>query len=173
MIHESNEVKKIEINDVATTFSEIYNKPYFPKEYEEEIKKANVLLIPYEKFRVIEGPVFPEETRDFFEYLRENSVKFGVISDICISDEKFQALELHADVMNLPEMLVNLYVLPITINLVSSYLYEKMRTRKSDLKIKVGIVVESNGSSKRISYEGDADKFKETIETVSKELFNK
>ncbi|EPZ46363.1 hypothetical protein [Alicyclobacillus acidoterrestris] len=171
MIHESNEKSKVEIHEISTTFNEIYRKPYFPLELEEEIKKANALIIPYETFRDMDKVVFPEGTRDFFDYLKQNSSEYGVVTDICISDGDFRQLELHADVINLPEIIVTSGIFPIVTGLIVNYVTEKVKSRRTQLNVKVGIIVESNGGSKKISYEGDAEQFGPTLRSISEEIF--
>lgn len=38
--------KKIGIEETDITFETIYNKPFIPKDYIEDIKKADILIIP-------------------------------------------------------------------------------------------------------------------------------
>ena len=173
MKHESNEVVKCRIEEGDITFQEVYKKPYFPSEYEEDLKNANVLFVPYENFRDRELLVLPEDTLNFYEYFKEKARGTEVVADICISDKDYQELELHADVQNLPEILVNIVVFPVVINMISSYLYDRIKTRRSMMKINVNITVDSDGVSKRISYEGDADKFPDVMKAISEELSTK
>ena len=42
-----------------------------PKEYEDEIKSANVLLIPNENFRGEQGLFFPECTDELLDFMKE------------------------------------------------------------------------------------------------------
>ena len=44
MKHESDIEKMIDVVDTELGFAAIYNKEYMPKEYEEEIRSANILL---------------------------------------------------------------------------------------------------------------------------------
>lgn len=170
VIHETHERAKLEIQEVPVTFDEIYKKPYFPMEYGDEIKRADALLIPYDSFGDVQI-VFPEGTRDFFDYLRREAQSHGMVTDICISDNEFQMLELHADVINIPTIILQYVVLPIATGLISSYLYEKVKLRRTRLGINVEIIVESAGKSKKISYEGDADKFEQSLLAISETLF--
>lgn len=50
MTHEIN-YKKVQIIDSDLTFEKIYEKKYIPSEYLDEIKKANLLIVPNENFR--------------------------------------------------------------------------------------------------------------------------
>ena len=57
MLHETDEINKLEIVDTLVTFNKIYQESYFPKKYELEIKQANVLIIP-QSFRDYQRMVF-------------------------------------------------------------------------------------------------------------------
>ncbi|PFA60042.1 hypothetical protein CN402_15595 [Bacillus sp. AFS015896] len=147
-------------------FESIYSKPYFPKEHEEDLKRANLLLVPYEDFRTIEDPVFPEDTMKFYEFIKDYDDD-NLIGDICISDENYVELELHADLISLANMVVTIFVLPIVPGLITNYIDRKFQGRKTDVKIKVNMTVVDGEKSTSISYEGDADKFEETIKAAN------
>lgn len=167
MIHESNKVNDLVITESNLNFQDIYSKPYFPTKLEETLKKANFLLLPQEGFKNASNPVFPEQTMEFYKFVN-NFESRELIGDICISDEDYIELELHADLITLASIIVTSGVLPIALNLISSYLDRKIQERgnKNDLKVKVCITVVNESKSKSISYEGDASKFKATLESA-------
>lgn len=167
MIHESNRVNDLVVTGSDVNFQEIYSKPYFPKNLEKDLKNANLLLLPYEGFKTTTDPVFPEQTMEFYKFMKDFDSN-DLIGDICISDEDYAELELHADLITLASMIVTMAVLPVAINLVSSYLDRKIQERnhKTDLKVKVNITVVDGDKSKSISYEGDANKFEETLKNA-------
>lgn len=51
MLHESDLEQKINVTDADINFESIYEKDYIPQKYIEDIKQANVLIIPNEGFR--------------------------------------------------------------------------------------------------------------------------
>lgn len=170
MIHESDKKNDLLISDSDLNFEKIYSKPYFPKEHEEDLKKANLLLIPNEGYGGLDGPVFPEQTMEFYNFLRNYENK-ELVGDICISDENYVELELHEELITLANLVVVSGILPIALNLISSYLDRKIQRRKKSIKLKVNITVVEGDKSKSISYEGDAEKFEETIKAASDVLF--
>ncbi|MEC2744709.1 hypothetical protein P9Z56_29175 [Bacillus cereus] len=170
MKHESNKVNELIITDSNLTFKEIYAKSYFPKELEEDVKKANFLLIPYDGFKSLNAPVFPEDTMKFYQFIKESS-NHEFIGEICIADEEYAELELHSDLITLAAMLLDKAVLPIAIGLITNYIDRKVQQRKTDVKVKVNMTVVDGDKSTSISYEGDADKFEETIK-AAKEFNN-
>lgn len=167
MIHESDKVNDLVITESDLNFQNIYSKPYFPKDLEEELKKANLLLLPYEGFKNTKGPVFPEQTMEFYRFIK-NYDSNDLLGDICVSDEDFAELELHADLITLSNMIVTAGVLPIVIGLITNYLDRKIqeRDRNIDVKVKINITVVDGDKSKSVSYEGNANKFEETIKAA-------
>ena len=73
MTHEIN-YKKVQIIDSDLTFEKIYEKKYIPSKYLDEIKKANLLIVPNENFRKKGDVLFPETTREFFEYIQDHPI---------------------------------------------------------------------------------------------------
>ena len=71
MNHEITETS-LKIEDTDITFDTIYEKKYIPQDYIQDIKKANFLIIPEENYRGEEYIIFPETTREFFEYIKEH-----------------------------------------------------------------------------------------------------
>lgn len=173
MKHESNEKLKIEVIDTELNFESIYSKPYIPVEYLNEIRSADILLIPYEKFRDSEICLFPEETSKLFTYLVEKSKDHNYTIEICVSDENYNELELHSDVINIADILVNQYTLGILINLISSYLYDKLRKynrKDSEVNTKINITVEMTKKSKMISYEGSIENFERAMLKIEEQF---
>ena len=172
MKHESNEQKKFYVEDTDFGFMELQKKKYYPQKYHSDIQMSNIVLIPFENFRdnyIL--PVFPEETEKYFKYLVKNSG--GIIKpEICAEDETYAEVELHSDLIILPNFIVTSICLPMIINLTSSYLYDISKNRKRDLTVKVDMYVEDGDKKKRFSYEGDSKQLESTIKTACEKFFN-
>lgn len=171
MLHESDLKQKINITDVGINFESIYRKNYIPQKYIEDIKCANVLIIPNEGFRDKEGLFFPECTSEFYQFLKSVS---EIKTEICIDDDKFEKLELHADIVYVATLIVQYAVLPIVTSMIASYLYDKVKSmnkEKDETNTNVHIIVEKNGKSKKIDYEGSIENFEEAMKTVEKTIF--
>ena len=163
MKHESDKTNDIKILKDETTFQSIYSKSYYPQELSEPLETINLLLIPMENFRDVTNPVFPEQTMDFFEFIKSNSPE-AIVSEIAISDDDYKELELHADLVVLTTMVVEAIVFPLVVDLISNYIDQKIIRSSPSSKIKVNIKVVKGDNSIDVAYEGDADKFKQTIE---------
>ena len=172
MKHEIEEIE-LSISDSNIKFEDIYEKNYIPQEYISDIKNANLLLIPEEDHNRYNQPVFPELTSEFWDYLKNNAPE-EIISDIAISDEDFNKLELHSATIIVATFIVTSIVLPLTINLVSSYLYDKakqMHRKEDELSAEINIIVQNGSESKQISYKGPIKGIKETLDSTVPHLF--
>ena len=138
------------VAETDITFDEIYKKRYVPSEYIDEIKKANLLIIPDEKYRDEDVLLFPETTREFFDFVKDVSGE-GIIADIASSDEDFQRIELHSSVIEVAKIIVDYAVLPIVTGIVSAFLYDlikEYRKKPEETSAKVEIIAEETKTKK-------------------------
>ena len=166
----------LNVKDSDVTFEKIYKKEYIPTEYLDDIKKANLLIIPNENFRDEGDVLFPETTREFLDFIREFS-NDEIISDIAISDEDFKRIELHSAVIEVAPIIVQWVVLPIATSMIASFLYDlvkKYRRKPEDTSAKVKIITEETETkkSKMITYEGPVSGVKDALDQAAKDLFS-
>lgn len=167
----------LNVSDTDITFEEIYRKPYIPMEYIDDIKKANLLIIPNEGFRDEGDLLFPETTREFFEFFKEKASD-EIVVDIAISDDDFQRIELHSAVIEVAKIIVQWAVLPIATSMIAAFLYDlvqKYHRKPEDTSAKVQIITEETEmkKSKKITYEGPVSGIKDALDQATKELFSK
>ena len=167
----------VKISDTDISFEQIYNKEYIPEEYIDDIKKANLLIIPNESFRDEGDILFPETTREFYDYIRENA-NDDIVADIAISDEDFQRIELHSAVFEIATIIIQYGLLPIVTSIIGSFLYElakKHHRKPEDTTAKVKIITEETKSKKckTITYEGPVSGIKEALDEAAKDIFSK
>lgn len=166
----------LNVTDSNITFEKIYKKEYIPMEYLNDIKKANLLIIPNENFRDEGDVLFPETTREFLDFIREFP-NDEIISDIAISDEDFKRIELHSAVIEVAPIIVQWVVLPIATSMIASFLYDlvkKYRRKPEDTSAKVKIITEETETkkSKMITYEGPVSGVKDALDQAAKDLFS-
>lgn len=166
---------KINVSDSEITFEKIYEKDYIPQEYIDDIKNANFLLIPNNSYYEEGCLLFPETTRDFFDFVREQKDE-RIIADIAISDEDFQCIELHSAIIEVAKVIVQWGVLPIVTSMIASFLYElvkKYHRNPEETSAKVQIITEETKTkkSKQITYEGPVSGIKDALDQATKELF--
>ena len=173
----NHEIKNtsLEIVDTDISFDIIYSKKYIPKGYIEDIKKANFLIIPEENFRGEELLLFPETTREFYEYVQDSHTD-DIISDIAISDEDFQKIEMHSATITVATIIVEFVVLPIATGLVASFLYDlikKYHRKDDETTAEVNMIVEDKKAkkSKKITYKGPVSGVKDALTAAAENLF--
>jgi hypothetical protein len=173
MQHETND-KELKISSSNISFESIYLKNYVPTEYIEEIKKAELLLIPNLNSQEENKPIFPETTLEFLDFLNDNA-KDNLKTDIAISDKDFNKLELHSATIVVATFIVTSVFLPIAINLVSNFLYDQAKKHhrsNDDLSAEVNIIVQDEKTSKQISYKGPVSGIESTLTSSIPHLFS-
>lgn len=172
MKHESQTLNEAELVEGLYSFSEIYSKPYIPEKYINEIRNAQILLVPYENFRGRTDYFFPEQTHEIYEIIKEEASKNGVLTEICISDEEYQELELHAETVNIPVIIVTSFAFPIVVNAISYFLIKKLETYtiERNVNVNITITVEDKEGTKTIKYKGDMKHFDDAMKTIKRRL---
>lgn len=165
----------LEVSDCDTTFDRIYRKEYVPQECLDEIKNANLLILPYEEFRGETRPLFPETTREFYDFLKENADE-SVLCDIAISDSNFNRIELHSATIDIATIIVDSLVFDIAVGLIINFLWDLIKRyhrEPENTSTKVEIIVEETKrkKSKKIKYYGPVSGIQSTLETVAENLF--
>jgi hypothetical protein len=152
--------------DSKENFSSWLNRPFVGEELRKELAKANVLMVPMEGVRERKDLNFPSGTEGLLEFLKENA-RDGMVPDICIDDKDFKTLVLHDVTIILGSFVVTALLAPVVADLISEYLKkeiwpDKPEETKVDFKM---TIVESDGTSKELSYNGPAKTFEKTIGT--------
>lgn len=162
----------ISIKDSTVTFESVYNSAFAPKD--NSLKEANLLLLPYHNIRPNVEYCFSEYSEEFLRLLRIQK-REDVIPDIAITDEDFQTIEFHSLLLDMGIIIVSYVVLPFTVNILASFVYDKIKAKhekKENVTVRVEIITQdSKGNSKAIKYEGLASNFeivKEAVQSVLK-----
>jgi len=169
-MHESDHVKPV-INIEKVSFTELIDKIPVSAHIASAAEKADVVILPATGHCGYSEYYLTEYTIDLYDYLKEKDVNVEVLLD----DDNYHELELHADLLTISTMIVAYAVWPLVLNLISSYLYDKIRReRRTELNIDIKIMVkDSVGEERSIHYKGPADKYNETMQSTMKRLFKK
>lgn len=150
------------ITDSEESFDTWLNRPYLSGELRQQLRKADVLIVPIEGFREISNPVFPVGTESLYDFLSKN-IPQNINIDICIDDSNYAELALHSDLHRIGSFVVKRLVLPFLITLLVNYISQELSIDEKD-RVKVSItVVNEEGGSKTLDYEGPANKFGDTV----------
>lgn len=171
MLHEINKKTKVEINDAKISFENVYQKDNLSPDLLENIKNADILLLPYDSFKGFSN-CFPEQTYLFYSFLKKKAVNEDLLVDIATSDEEYKELELHADVINIAEILIQWTLFPVATGIIAAYLYDLAKQRKNKMNANIKISVEKKGKTKTISFEGDIEEFERAMESIKENIFD-
>jgi len=171
MLHESKEESKVEIYNGKITFNDIYEKNNLPIELIESIKNADILLIPHEDFKGFKDCLFPEQTYQFFSYLKKEALKHNLAVDMSVSDDEYKELELHADVVNIAQIIIQWAIFPVVTSMIAAYLYDLVKQRKKKMNANIKISVEQKGKTKTINFEGDIESFERAMKSINENIF--
>ncbi len=163
----------INLEKTDLSFEDLKNKPYYPKELEKSIEESNAIILPFENFRENKPALFPEITDDFFAYLECNKNDLFK-PNILISEDKFEKLEMHCDWLNFGRIILELAVLPIFINLLSNFIYDKIQKNKlkedSTVEIEINVVETKAKKTTKITYKGSSKDVKKALNDITNKL---
>lgn len=171
MLHESNEESKIQISDASISFDDVYQSPDLSPELLEKIKMADIILLPHVDFRGYQKCLFPEQTNQFYTHLMKEAEKQNLSVDLVVSDEDYKEIELHADVVNIADVLIQWVLFPIVTGMISAYLYDLVLQRKKKMNANVKITVEKNGKAKTINFDGNIENFEKAMKSIDETIF--
>jgi hypothetical protein len=159
----------LEIHDSNRTFQTYMELDVFTEETKNRVKGAQVILLP--DFNVKEGVerAFQPDTINFYKYTlakKDSEIKLELFENK--GEEKF--LVLHSYDVWIPTIaILNSVLLPLVVNLVSSYVYDRMRSRpKEEPTVHFQLIVsdEDSGRSKQLYYKGPAKDFNSSFEKI-------
>ena len=157
----------MKVSGTEESFDYWINRDYISAELRERLSEANVLLTPKSGYLEYEGPLFPVETSEFLRYLRRNAGD-EVVVDLCIEDEDFEYLSLNHDVLELPNVLVQLIAAPLIVNLLCAYILHRLGSRIEDSSVEQELTIEDSdtGVSLKTKYKGPASKYNEFVGSI-------
>lgn len=150
------------------------SRPYISNTLREQLSKANVLLVPTEGYGDQPGLVFfPSGTEEVFQFLRE-SQQGNLSVDICIEDKDYKEVARHAEILIIASLIVTTIVAPVVADLIAEYIKRRWGSREVETTVKLEITVcdEKAGRSVRISYEGPASEYRNTMGNAIQNLNN-
>jgi len=159
MKHEIDKLDDVVITDSSENFDTWINREYISEELKNNLRKASILLVPTEGFRERDIPVFPVKSEELFTYIK-NRLPSDFKVDICIRDEDYKELALHADSVILADIVVTTIVFPILVNIIGEYIKQKILKYREKRRVRVSLtVVDERGKSKNLTYEGNVEDF--------------
>ena len=140
-------------------------RPYISQSLREELSKANVLIVPNEGYHKRANLLcFPAGTEELLLFLREQREE-GLVVDICIEEQDYKELPLHADWLIIADIMVRHIAAPLVVILIVEYIKRQSGKRmpKTEVRAKLTVQDEGTGRSVDFSYEGPATEFRDVM----------
>lgn len=149
----------VEIEDANISRCQLQEKRWVDDALRESLGKANVVIMPWENFRELDVPVFPDGTADFFQAIR-NSSTLELLPEVAVVDEQYSEVALHADQVITPTLFVTSFFAPVVTKFVADWLARRLleRAKHSDVKFKM-YIEDVHGNTRLFSYEGPVNSF--------------
>jgi len=153
-----------EIKECNLSFETVLKDENLSQARVSELKKSQMLFLPTKKYHNEEGYFFHSATRDFYLVCKKESPDNHF--DFCTEKSNYKSLALEGHELFLGTILVKYVFLPIFINLLSNYIYEKLKD--SDDKARVNIIIENEetGKSHEIAFKGTKNDFDKNVINV-------
>lgn len=161
MFNETNKTNDLVVKKVNFTLEQYLRDYIRDCELSEAVRNSDIVLLPYNSFREYKGPLFPEATIEFYNYLATNSK--GKRVELCVEEEDYKELAMHNEVFNLGVILLNSLIMPLLVCLIMEYVKSKRGEKKVD--VKVTLIQKDENGYQEFQYEGDSKYIVETFDT--------
>ena len=160
---EENEKPRLGIEQTDDTFESWIHRSSISKATQEELKKANFLIIPSENLRDYPTPVFARETERLLRFMKDNA-KGGLVANVCSDDETYEEYQHNDSMLTLGGILLKEAAVAVGAELLKEYINGRIQeNRDKDPIVEVSLFVEENGRSTRFTYKGPASELENTL----------
>jgi len=128
----------IEVLDSSENFQTWISRDYIAEELKNELQKASVLLVPFEKLRDFDKPLFPIETSNILRYFQQNFDKDFTV-DICITDDLYTEFGFYNNYKRLGKFVVATVAIPTFVTILSAYVYDRY-IKEEESKPEINII---------------------------------
>lgn len=125
---------------------------------EQQLESADILLVPEKSRHDGVAYFFHQDTGAFFQFLQDSLAGQASV-ELCATDAEYVEVALHSAVHRIGKIVVAYTVAPLLINLLSSYIYDSLRAKPTDV-VEASLVVEDHECKAfKFTYKGEAKDF--------------
>jgi hypothetical protein len=147
------------------SFKFFIEQDYLSDELKEQLHTANVLIIPDEGYgELTDQRHFSAGTIDLFQYILEKNDE-RVSIGVCLDENDYKELSLHADWVYLAEFVVKDFIAPLIVALLADYIIRLRGKRIQTSNVKSKLIVVDTKDEHRVEYiyDGPATEYKEVM----------
>ena len=136
-------------------------RAYISEELCGKLASANALIVPSEGYTDHPDWVyFPNGTEELYHFLQEKRDE-ALNIEICIEDNGFNELALHADILQIAAFVVENLVAPTAVALIAEYIVHRLKNRLKETDVQSTLTIQetAEGRSIQIHYKGPAEKY--------------
>ena len=119
---EEKDLFEVTVSDES--FKKWIEKDFISEEIKQALNKASILILPTIGFRTENDISFPIDTTSVYQYFN-SKLPSNISIEVCIDDANYQELSLNSDYKRIGIFLLNSVVLSVSLNVLSSYNYDK------------------------------------------------
>jgi hypothetical protein len=136
----------------------------------EEIRAADIIVVPWEDFRDGQKAVFPQGTTSLFRKFKEIFPDRRIA--IAIEQGHYKEIALHAREWRLPALFISIALLPALSDVLATQANRWILSDPKEEKVLIEVIVEgSKGRCISISYEGPPDRLVQTLIELASRCF--
>jgi hypothetical protein len=137
-------------------------RPWASGEKINQVRAANLVIVPWEDKGANGEPLFPRGTSELFHFLSSSLSDVHVCMGI--DNGHFREIAEHANVWRLPTLFISAIAIPIFVQVLGNRIDQWMSDSGADNIIESEIIIEGkNGRCISIKYKGPPSKFADTI----------
>ena len=158
----------LEVKPARESFEFWLNQPYITAIERQDMKRANLLILPWYPDQRDGGLLFVRGSKHLLHYCRDLNVD-GLHAKLCLGNAVYRQLELCSFDVFLPDVLVDRIIIPVYVKVMSGYISEKIRARfGSDIRVsaKVTVVDKDRNIATEFSYRGKPADYEKTVATT-------
>jgi hypothetical protein len=171
----SHDKPLLSVSPCDETYSSFIDKDYISDGIRQQLRDTNILVIPNEGYSDLsEERHFPSGTVELFQYIvdqRDERISIG----LCIEEDDYKELALHADWVYLADFVVKDIIAPILVTLLAEYIIHLRGKHVGDTIVKSRIIVvdKRNEHKVEMNYEGPATEYKDIMLSAISEFQTK
>lgn len=138
------------------------------KDRRNDVRSADILVVPWEDFREGAPALYPQGSADFIRDLsRYGSLTF----ELAIDEEEYREILLHSKLIRLPVMVVTLVALPALAGMLGNLMSDAVKGNDKPDQVEMSVIVQDHGCNIWVNYKGPPDRLADSLRQEASRCF--